>query len=49
MNLVRNARRLASPRQTYDDSDVVLVLAGHCTECKVFISMACIKFAGVKS
>ena len=49
VNLVRNARRLASPRQTYDDSDVVLVFAGHCTECKVFISMACIKFADVKS
>jgi hypothetical protein len=28
VNLVRNARRLASPRQTYDDSDVVLTFAG---------------------
>lgn len=28
VNLVRNARRLASPRQTYDDSDVVLMFAG---------------------
>jgi hypothetical protein len=37
------------PRQTYDDSDVVPALAGHCTDCEVFISMACIKFAGVIS
>lgn len=49
MNLVRNARRLASPRQAYDDSDVVVAFAGQCTECKEFISMACIKFAGVIS
>jgi hypothetical protein len=27
----------------------LLTLAGHCTECEVFISMACIKFAGVIS
>lgn len=40
---------MASPRQTYDDGDVVLALAGHCTDCKVFISMACIKYAGVIS
>lgn len=40
---------MASPRQTYDDSDVVVAFAGQCTECKEFISMACIKFAGVIS
>ena len=28
VNLVRNARRLASPRQAYDDGDVVLAFAG---------------------
>ena len=49
VNLVRNSRRLASPRQTYDDSDVVLAFAGQCTDCKEFISMRSIKFAGVIS
>jgi len=34
---------------TYDDSDVVLAFAGQRTECKEFISMAHIKFAGVIS
>ncbi len=40
---------MASPRQTYDDGDVVLAFAGQYTNCKEFISMAYIKFAGVIS
>ncbi len=31
VNLARNARRLASPRQAYDAGDVVLALAGQNT------------------
>jgi hypothetical protein len=49
VNLVRNARRLAGPRQTYDASDVVLAFAGQRFRCKVFISMACVKSIGVIS
>ena len=41
VNLARNARRLASPRQAHDASDVVLAPG--------LISMACVKFVGVIS
>lgn len=49
VNLVRNAYRLASPRQTYDASDVVLAFAGQGIDCNAFISMACVNFGGVIS
>jgi hypothetical protein len=47
VNLVRNAHRLAGPRQAYDDGDVVLAFAGQCTDCKEFISMAGINHIAV--